>query len=365
MRSPRLVPMMTDVARKFPGPAAALLAAGVVSMALTGCRFTAVKDAPVSLAAVRDAVVVSSSGERPAVEGARLAKGDRVRTAPDGTATLVVRDRRIVLGAATDVTVVDGATVGLAKGALLVDRRRGPSVTVHAGDTTVDRVGQGAVRVQRSFSVLVAGLSAGARVRTATGPSAALHVLHQIGVAGRALPRDDSPLHLRDDAWEKQVIGDVVDDDVRLNDLAHGIAGGETLLAEAIGRAAGRDDAARRQATRTARGLRAAGGSWGVVARLVRTSVVDDGSALADVIHGVPTTGPSTGPTGGPVVAGRTPTPGVGGTRGPTPTTTPTPKPTKPTGSKSEEPSSPPSTSPGVVEQLQSALPTPPILPVG
>src|SRR5690349_254785 len=114
-----LRPDSDDVRAKAP----VLLVAAVAATVLTGCRLTSVKDSPVSLAGVRDAYVVSGTAERPASDGTKLAKGDRVRTGPSGAATLLVRDRRVVLGGATEVTVPDGATVDLARGALLVDRR--------------------------------------------------------------------------------------------------------------------------------------------------------------------------------------------------------------------------------------------------
>lgn len=327
-----------------------------LALSLTGCRFTAVKDEPVTLTGVRDAVVVSGGSEHAAVEGARLGKGDTVRTGSAGAATLVVRGRKVRLGAATTVKVPDGATLSLAHGSLLVDRRHGPGLTVIATDTTVDDFGSGAVRIERTFVTLVAGLSAGARVRTATGPRLGLPELFQATVSGRALPRTAAPLHLRDDDWERSVISDVVDDDIRLNDLARGVANGEALLAKAIGRAAGNDDATRAAMTARAQGLRDAGGSWGVVARLVKTNAVDTATALADELHvGVPTAGPSSpvpGSSGGPSQPGPTPTPGGSGgpTSRPTPSRTPPPT-TEPT-------SGSPSASPDIVQTIQSALPT-------
>jgi hypothetical protein len=355
--------MMTDVPRILPG-LGGVAAVACLAATLTGCSLTPVKDQPVTLSGVRAAVVVSGGTERPATDGAHLRKGDRVRTAPGGSATLTVRDRRVVLGESTDVVVPDGATVSLIGGSLLVDHRHGPGVTVLAGDTTVDRIGDGAVRVQRTFTVLVAALSAPAHVSTATGEDRLVAALYQTSVAGRALPTEAVPLHLRRDAWERAVVADLVADDVRLSGLARGIAGGEALLAEAIGRAAGRDDAARRGFAKRAETLRGEGGSWGVVARLVRTSVLDVGTALAAVLHGVPTEGPATqqpGSDGSHVVAGGTPQPTPERTPDPSPSTSHDPGSHPPT---SEPPTSSPPSSQSVVEMLQSAIPTPPALPI-
>jgi hypothetical protein len=349
---------------------------GCVALSLTGCGFRSVSDEPVTLDAVRGAVVVSGGTERAAADGAKLGKGDRVRTGATGTATLVVRGRRVVLGGGTDVTVPDGATVDLTTGALLVDRRHGPGLTLHAGDTTIDDVGEGALRVERTFSVSVAGLSAGARLRTATGSRLSLPALYQARAAGRALPGAGAPLQLRHDAWERSVIPKLLTDDDRLNDIAEGLDGpdapvvpaafrpgngvrsSDVLLAEAIGRAAG-DDAARR-----ARALRDQGGSWGVVAALVETSPLDVGSALSDVLKGAsastaPASGaPSRTPGPGGVVAGPTPEPTLDGgasrTPDPTgPTTTKSPKPTSPT------PTTAPPTTESIVDQIGKIIPSP------
>src|SRR3954451_19712596 len=103
------------VARMLPLPGP-LLAAACVAFSLTGCG-SSVADVPVALADVRAAVVVTGTSERPAANGGHLRKGDRVRTAAGGTATLVVRGRRVVLGGTTEVGVPDGATVELDRGA--------------------------------------------------------------------------------------------------------------------------------------------------------------------------------------------------------------------------------------------------------
>jgi hypothetical protein len=363
------------------GALAAALAAGCVALSLSGCG-SSVADSAVTLTGVRDAYVVPVTGaERPASDGQKLGKGDRVRTGAAGTATLGVRGRLVVLGPATEVGAPDGATVVLSRGSVLVDRRRGPGLTLSAGDTTVDDVSAGAVRVERSYSVQVAALSARVRVRTAAGATLRLPALFQVVAAGRALPAAGTVLHLRHDAWERSVIPGVVEDDQRLNDIAAGLdtagavvvpaayvpaPGGHAsdgLLADAIGRAAGRDDTRRAAAAAKARAWRGAGGSWGVVAALLKTSVADVGSAVADLLHGVPA--PSASPTPAPnaPVAGRSPQPGVSPT--PQPTQQPTRNPGTPGNSRppSTRPPTSPPTSESITDQVKDIIPTP-LLPL-
>ena len=345
--------------------------------ALPGCGSGSVEDETVVLRDAKNAFVVSGGSQRPAQDGDELAKSDVVRTREDGTVTLVVRDRRVVLGGDTDVTVPDGATVDLQRGALLVDRRRGPGVTVRAGDTTVDEVGQGALRIERSLSVLVAGLSADAQVRTVTGQRIDLPPLYQVVASGRSLMRAALPLQLRSDDWERALIPDVVADDERLNELARGLdAPGNTVvpvayrsarrvsdvvLADAIGRAAAKDEPGRRSAASRARLLRGEGGSWGVVAHLVGTTAVDVGGALDDVLRGVPVAAPDPVPsaTTAPGVAAG-PRPGTSSAPGPTPRPTRPPGPTtRPTRPPTSSPS--PTESRDPLEEVVSAIPTPPI----
>ncbi|HEX8001559.1 MAG TPA: hypothetical protein VF519_02575 [Mycobacteriales bacterium] len=347
-------------------------AALVAAASLTAC--SDVRDETVTLSGVRDAVVVSGGTERTASDGAELRKGDRVRTGTGGTATLVVRDRRVLLAGSTEVAVPDGATVELARGGLLVDHRRGPGVTVRAGDTTVDQIGDGALRVERRFSVLVAAFSADSRVRTTTGQRLTLDPLHQVAVAGRALPRAAVPLQLRHDDWERTVIGPVVADDTRLNALAASLDGpgapvvpaslrpaagartSDTVLSEAIGRAA-------RKSAAEARTLRSQGGSWGVVAALLGTSAVDVGTTLAAVLRGelAPAPSSSSSPTSG-VVAGGSPRP-VTSSR---PQPGPTPTPTRTGGGQTPKPSTSPTPSPSasstsLEDVIGQIIPTPTI----
>ena len=364
-----------------PGRVAALLAVALATTAVTGCSVTAVKDEAVVLTDVRGAYVTSDDGERPATDGQRLEKGDTVHTDADGTATLVVRDRRVVLDGRTNVTVPDGASVQLSRGILLVDRREGPGLTVVAGDTTVDNVGSGALRVEKSFAVLVAGLSAGARISTATGQRLTLDRLYQVAVSGRALPRAAQPLQLRLDEWERTVVPDLVADDERLNVLAAGLDGpgavvpvayratagakrSDLVLADAIGRAAADTTTRWESRAQRARLLRAAGGSWGVVAHILETSAVEVGSALSDVLRGVPATdgSPTASPTPGAVVANPPPEPGV--TRTPAPSEpTRSPGSTRPSTTPPTTGPTSPTQTPGPVDELVSAIPTPPWLP--
>lgn len=369
-------PDSSVVTGKMPrgGLVAAALAAGCVALSLTGCG-SSVADEAVRLSGVRDAVVVSGGTERPATDGQQLGKGDRVRTGPHGTATLGVRGRLVVLAGATEVGAPDGATVDLTRGSVLVDRRRGPGLTLTAGDTTVSGVSTGALRVERSYSVLVAGLSARATVRTAAGSSRALPALYQVVASGRALPQAASPLQLRHDAWERSVIPGVLEDDQRLNDIAAGLdsagptvvpalyvpaPGGrasERLLTDAIGRAAGRNDAERAADAARARTLRTEGGAWGVVAALLNTSAAAVGGAVDALLRGVPAPSPSASPNA--PVAGGTPRPGFSPTPSRTPDPSRSPGTRPPTSAPPTSPTTSPPTTKSITDQVKDIIPTP------
>ncbi len=352
----------------------------LLSVATTACTRTSVKDAAVVVSEPTAATVIDKSGAaHPARDGEQLRRGDRVRTENDGRVILTVRSRRVLLGEDTDVIVPDGASVELTGGELLVDRRDGPAVTVHAGDATIDRVGVGALRVERTFVVELAVYSGGARITTTSWHRLDVGPLHQAVVSSRALPAQASPLQLRGDRWEEMVIPGVVVMDEKLTQLARGIDAGwspgqpavvpavfgrmpadrppsETMLPKAIGEAAARNERSGDPFTEAAE-IRAAGGSWGVVAALLDTDLAGVGTALADLLRGVPPTpvpavpGGGTGtpqpqPGGSTSVAG-SPQPDPTWSRKPTPTVSPTvsPSPTSPVGE--------------VIREIERNLPTP------
>lgn len=321
---------------------------------------------------------------RPGVVGESLAKGSTVSTDATGRAELDVRGRRLRLAPDTTVGVPDGATADLLRGAVLVDRREGPGITVLAGAVTVDEVDPGAVRIERGFSLRLAVLSGGARART-TGRRLDVPALHQLAVAGQALPDRALPLRLIGDDWEREVIPGVTSADVALTRLARGLdadarlatsssfavlpaayraaAAGlpsdagrsEAVLPVAIGEAASGADAVERAVQ-----ARRDGGSWGVVAGIVGARSADVTRVIADLLAA-----PSA-VDGAEVVAGGAPgsgTPsGAPSTGGAAPSSRPTARPTSggssPTASPSPTPS-PSSTVDEVVETVRRLLPTP------
>ena len=365
--------------RQHPRAAIALVAA--LAMAATGLSLVSrdgdLRDADAVLRTSGAVTVLLPGGAtRPAIDGETLPRGAVVTTGTGSSATIEVRERLVRLAPETTVMVPDGAAADLRRGSILVDRRKGPGITVRAGAVTVDEVDEGAVRVDRGFSVRVSVLSGGAR---ATTSDRGLDVarLYQVAIAGRALPDRPTPLRLTGDDWEELVIPAVTSADAELSQLARGIdvdvrlaaptrvqilpaayrgalaelprgvGRSEALLPVAIGLAV---DSSR---VSTARQLRAEGGSWGVVASLVgaRTGAVS--ARLAELLAG-----PGEGqPTGGPL-AGGTAGPGVLPTGG---TDRPDPSPTRPRPSRTPGPSGSPSPSPSstdVVGTIRELIPS-------
>ncbi|HVE64587.1 MAG TPA: hypothetical protein VNB94_12400 [Mycobacteriales bacterium] len=387
------------------GPVRVAIGLLVVSSLLTGgLRVWSAEgdlaDATVILRGIRDATVVDpGAGGRPGVEGESLRQGAVVTTGAAGTATLDVRGRQVRLAPTTTVAVPDGAVAELRRGAVLVDRRTGPTVSVRVGDVILDEVAPGALRIERGFSVRVAVLSGGARART-TDRRLAIPRLHQVAVAGRALPDRAEPLRLTGDDWEREVIPDVTAADVVLTRLARGIDAdpslrrparltvlpalyrsavsglpsgtgrSEALLPVAIGLTSRQDTA--EAAVALASRLRREGGSWGVVAALLSARSADVSRRLAGLLDGARSgsravaigevgggrIGP--GPAIGPDPAAPAPQPRPSG-----PSAAPTPGP-RPSGSPSGSPSpspSPRSTVDQVVDTIRRLLPTPTPIP--
>jgi len=345
-------------------------------------------DAAVLVAGARQATVTNPGGApRPAVDGESLAKGAVVTTGAAGAVTLDVRGRQIRLAPSTTVVVPDGAVAELRRGTVLVDRRRGPSVSVRIGDVTLDQVATGVLRADRGFSVRVVVYSGGARART-TDRRLDVPRLHQMAVAGQALPDRAQPLQLTGDDWEREVIPDVSAADAVLSRLARGIdadarlgaparlavlpavyraavaglppdAGrSEALLPVAIGLAAqdGPSDTAVARADR----LRRDGGSWGVVAGLMSSRTADVSRRLADLLS----QGSSTVAIGGPAGAlGGSGEPRPASSASPGPSASPRPSP-RPSAGATSAPSPSPTPTPSstvdqVVDTIRRLLPTP------
>jgi hypothetical protein len=277
-------------------PAAALvavLATVVAGVGLTGCG-SSLAAAATSLAGVLDARVVHADGSTVAgVGGLRLHPGDVVRTGPAGRAELVTRSRIVYLGSDASVQVLDGGRQVVRHGAVVVDAQRGPALSLQVADLVVV-VGHGsAVRAERSVADRIATLVGAAAVESATGRRLTVPALAQVVVGADALPDGTTPLRLTDDDAEAHAAPALVRDDLALVALAAGLdstgsapvravtaawhaplaaspaglATSEQILPVVIAAAGGADGRVARYAR--ALELRAAGGSWAVVTRLV------------------------------------------------------------------------------------------------
>lgn len=378
----------------------------LLGLAVAGCG-----DRPVTQTTIikaTDAVVVSASGATsPARSGQVLKVGEALRTRAAGAAILGTRGRQSYLGSDSLYYVKSAAGVELRRGALIVDSRSGPPVSVEV-DTIQVGAGRGSiVRLERSAAVRVGVLAGSATLRADGGAALEIPRYRQALVVGQTLPSRATALTLRDDPAERAVAPDLVADDESLQRTAAALDAGpeglaiitaatqsgwvaqtsfapaaglatavaapssELALPVAIARAAvGIDARAVERAVRQARALRSERGSWGVVARIVGTNAIAVSGvidALLGPISGVgPPSGPGTTPTG-PVInlpgggPSASPSPRPSPTRSDTPSPTPSPRP-------SSTPS--PSTSPDPLQDVKdvvgrlipSSSPSPPLL---
>lgn len=361
------------------------------SALLTGCG-APLAAAATSLRGVLDAQVVDAAGTvRPAFDGLTLRRGDVVRTGAAGRAELVTRQRVVYVGSQASVEVLDGARQQLRRGAVVVDAQHGAGLDLTVGSLDVATPAGSAVRAERAVTSRVGTLAGTARVDSDTGRALTLPPLSQVVAGGDALPAAATPLRLTDDDGEARAVPSLVRDDVALDGLARGIDTTGTGAAHAVtaswpGPVSGvptgvaRSEqvlpmllAAARPTDRAARytravALRAAGGSWGVVARLLGTNAAAALAGLSRAEAASTGGGSAAGPAGAAVVAagtggaldalpggsggGRHPRAG-GGSAGGGPSTTPTPTPTQdPVGSLV-------STAQNTVDDLLSLVPLP------
>jgi hypothetical protein len=273
----------------------ALLAIGslVATPFLTGCS-TSGAAASTSLRGVLAATVLHSDGSTgPALDGLTLRPGDVVRTGADGRAELVTRNRVVYVGSQAAVQVVDGAHQVLRLGGVVANAQHGaPALDIEVGGLDVHAPTGSAVRAERSFTSRIAALAGPTEVTTSAGRRLTVDALHQAMVGGDALPDSTTPLRLTDDDGEAHAVPDLVRDDETLNGLARGIDStgpsttrvvqaswsgpltapqgvdrSERLLPAVIaatGSATGADARYQRAVD-----YRKAGGSWGVIARLL------------------------------------------------------------------------------------------------
>lgn len=267
------------------------------------------------LARGSDARVVLADGSAAAVEvGDRIPTGATVTAGRTG-AELETRDRVVHLGGGTEVTVRDGVRQVLRRGFVLVDASDdAPGVELETTAATVTTADDSLVRVDGGLLVRVGVLRGdAAAVRpTARRTSTELPTYYQVQVAPGALPGASTPFVLTPgDAYERLLASDLVSADEDLTALASrldtdgsagrvvmtalrsdvpagpalaaGAPGSEGTLGYLIATAApGTDPLVERYAK--VRGLRELGGSWGVVAAIVRAEVGRVGAALGALL---------------------------------------------------------------------------------
>ncbi len=373
-----------------------VLAAGVAVLTAAAVALVAhSRDAAAAdtyVTSVRNAVLRLADGtERTAVVGARVPRGAQLRTGQEGGATLSTAGRDVYVGALSTVDVGDGVHQSLARGQVMVDSRKGPRLQLRtvAGAVT-NRVGA-LSRVETLPAFLRLAVFEGSASISSTGYQASTTVdaLHQVQTPYGALPGRLTPLALRDDSWESLLAGGLVGADQDLTHLATSLDGndgavllsaapvslrtspaapgesrGEQALSVAVAQvAAVADPVPTRLAT--VRGARADGGSWGVVAALVRARVTAV-SALLDAAL-TPAASPGT-VAGGPVPN----LPGLFGPSAAPSPSTPVAQPTgvasrgpKPAGSPTPKPTATPTTVVGgVVSTVLGLIPHPSAAPV-
>lgn len=278
------------------------LAVGGLGALLTGCS-SPVSSATTELRGVLNATVVHTDGETArGVDGLRLRPGDVVRTAAGGRAELVTRDRVVYIGSEAAMQVVAGDRQVLRHGAAVVNAQDAPGLSLQVAGLEVTVPDGSAIRAERSVTVRVGTLAGSAEVVSGTGRRLTVAALHQTTVGGDALPDDTTPLRLTDDDGEARTVPDLVRDDQTLLGLARGMdstgrstvravsqsldrdfsrqppgAGRSEQLLPAVIAAAAEDRALYQRAV----DLRRAGGSWGVVARLVGVQAAGVVRALA------------------------------------------------------------------------------------
>ena len=370
----------------------AVLLAGVLLTAVgVAALRTDTASARTVLARGADAVLELPDGTtRPAVEGERVPLGATVRAGRTG-AELHTRDREVHLGADTDVTVLDGARQALRAGFVLVDASDAPGLELRTAAGTVTSADDSLVRVDGGALVRVGVLRGDAAAVRATDRRATTQVdtYFQVQVPRGGLPGAPTPFVLTPgDDYEAKLASALVAADMTLNALASrldadgavgrvvlsslreqvtpatalaGAPGSEQALGYLIATAApgAADLAARYDRVRE---LRAAGGSWGIVAAIVDAETGQVAAALNSLLMpgtvpvvaggtldvgaalglGAPGAGSVSSPDGGGSDGGRNDRPGDGNDRdggddgnggnggGTSPSPTPSPGPTEP-----------------------------------
>jgi hypothetical protein len=345
--------------------------------------------------ATNASVVLSDGRIVDAVEGALVPPGATVRTGdciaqPCGEAVLRTVDRDVYLGANSTLRVVDGVHQSLDKGLSMVDSRRGPRLDLQTPSGTVAVKDGALVRVELNPLYMRVGAFTGEARFGAAGRQTTfdLDALYQVQVPYVGVPRSATALRLTEnDPWEDLLAHDLVAANRDLVQLAVGLDStegrvvlrtapaalrvapdvsgstdiGEWALTAAVAGASARGGNPQARLAQV-QDLRDGGGSWGVVAALVRSPVGAVGSLLDAWLRGDLVTNAAGGVPGG----------GVFGLPQPSASTDPGSRPRSPGPSKT--PTKPPPTTPpptsepvddlvGVVTGLTSATPSPSAVP--
>lgn len=337
----------------------------------------------------RAEIVLADGTSRPATIGAKVPNRATLRTGQGGGARLTTEGRDVYVGGLSTVKVLDGVNQELDRGQVMVNATSGPKLTLatSAGAGTV-RVPSGALaRVEQNVSTLRLAVFRGSASITAEGRQATSTVtaLHQVRAPYGGVPEPETALALTIkngayDVWEQLLVADLVSNDVDLNSFARALDGsdgqsvlqaapvvlrdaplqgrqGEQALTVAVAQKARLFSDVRDNLQEVQRD-RGDGGSWGVVAAIVRARVSDVtsvlGSSLDDAASPAVVALPSPGTR-----------PGAGGSDGNDGTGGPGTRPTHKSGKPTQSPSSNPVTDAvkGVTDRLPTPTPTPSVTP--
>jgi hypothetical protein len=219
-------------------PAIAVLLAAVLlaAVALAALRSDTAGAPTVLVEGAAATVVLPDGTRRPLDVGAQVPPGATVAAGPGG-AVLRTRDRDVHLGRRTQVTVVDGRRQQLATGVVMVDARRGPGVDVETAAAVVTTPDGAVSRLERGALVRVGTFDGDAVSVRPTGRRTTTELARwtqtQVPVGG--LPGRVTPLKLTGDRIERRLAPDLVRDDRTLADLGrtldNGGAQGPAVLA--------------------------------------------------------------------------------------------------------------------------------------
>lgn len=302
-------PLASSVASAAVPVVATLLAVVLLAAVATAGLRGSTASAPTVL--LRGALVAASAQAAPqAVRAGDPVPRGAVLTAGSGGAVLRTRDRDTWLSAGAVARVLDGARQELQSGSAVVDARRGPGLVLSTGAAAVTATDGSLARVESGPLVRVGSYRGDVRVQP-VGRRATARVDrdHQLQVPAGSLPGPVTPLVLTPgDAAERALVPELVAADEALAgfssrlatgtwadavqasfrtdvaaapDPAAGAPAGDRALAYLVARATGGPLAARYAQVG---GLRADGGSWGVIADLVGARVAQVSAQLDQLL---------------------------------------------------------------------------------